>query len=82
MLCSNLPSCHADFVYSLAEWLGTAFSGARQHCADFREKLKLYYDGAVHHQPYADPGLTYRIGRSMDSVGQEQIVHYDRLTHC
>ena len=50
---SDLPSCHADFVASMAGKLETAFCGARQSSVQAHEKQKLCYDGAVRHTPYA-----------------------------
>lgn len=55
----DMPLSHADFVTSLAGRLETAFSGARQSGATAHEGQKLYYDGAVRHQPYSEGDLVW-----------------------
>ncbi len=50
---------HADFVASLLGKLEAAFGASRQHGADAHERQKLYYDGAVCHQPYAVGDLVW-----------------------
>lgn len=47
-----MTGSHADFVSSLLEKLGSAFSSARMHSEATHERQKMYHDEGVHHQPY------------------------------